>query len=169
MCGHIGIHPHLRAPADTRHAISASRVPGYYGQVLTCLFCSTSPDNAWLTSEYGIAVPAAQPLTAGHVVVAPRRHVAGFYDLDVEEQRGLWNLVSEVRRHVMSALYVESVAFEVRQHVAPILDAHRNAHQPVADARLVEFLRGHAGVRGGFRMAHQRLDPAQRNGTAAGA
>jgi diadenosine tetraphosphate (Ap4A) HIT family hydrolase len=53
------------------------------------LFCSTSPDDAWVTSEYGIAVPPAQPLTPGHVVVAPRRHVAGFYDLDVEEQRGL--------------------------------------------------------------------------------
>ena len=54
-------------------------------EVRTCLFCSTSPDDAWVTSEYGIAVPAAQPLTPGHVVVAPRRHVAGFYDLDVEE------------------------------------------------------------------------------------
>src|ERR1019366_4101801 len=110
MCGHIGIHPHLRAPADTRHAISASRVPGYYGQVLTCLFCSTSPDDAWVTSEYGIAVPAAQPLTPGHVVVAPRRHVAGFYDLDVEEQHGLWDLVSEVRRHIIAGVHVESVA-----------------------------------------------------------
>ena len=39
-----------------------------WSKVLTCLFCSTSPDNAWLTSEYGIAVPAAQPLTPGHIV-----------------------------------------------------------------------------------------------------
>ena len=76
----------------------------------TCLFCSTSPDDAWVTSEYGIAVPAARPLTPGHVVVAPRRHVAAFYDLDEEEQHGLWDLVSEVRKHVMAAWHVESVA-----------------------------------------------------------
>jgi diadenosine tetraphosphate (Ap4A) HIT family hydrolase len=58
----------------------------------------------------GIAVPAAQPVTPGHVVVAPRHHVGGFYDLDVEEQRGLWDLGAEVRRHVVAALHVESAA-----------------------------------------------------------
>jgi diadenosine tetraphosphate (Ap4A) HIT family hydrolase len=74
----------------------------------TCLFCSTSPEDAWATSEYGIAIPAHQPLTPGHVVVAPHRHVAGFYDLDVEEQHGLWALVTEVRTHVMNAQHVDS-------------------------------------------------------------
>jgi len=80
----------------------------------TCLFCSTSPDDAWGCTAYGIALPAAQPLTPGHIVVAPRRHVAGFYDLDVEEQHGLWNLVSEVRKLVVVGLDVESttIGFE---------------------------------------------------------
>lgn len=50
---------------------------------------------------------------------------------------------------------------EIRQQVAPILDAHRNPHQPVADARLVEFPRRHARMRGGFRMAHQSLHSAE--------
>ena len=96
---------------------------------MTCLFCSTSPADACATSEYGMAVPAVQPLTPGHVVVAPRRHVAGLYDLDVEEQRGLWDLVAEVRKQVMMAQRVESVAigFEdceedqghTQVHVAP--------------------------------------------------
>jgi|ERR1039458_8083904 diadenosine tetraphosphate (Ap4A) HIT family hydrolase len=96
----------------------------------TCLFCSTSPDDAWVASDYGIAVPAAQPLTPGHVVVAPRRHVAGFYGLDVEEQHRLWDLVAEVRKHVVADLHVESAAigFEdceedqghARVHVVPL-------------------------------------------------
>ncbi len=68
-----------------------------------CLFCSISPDEAWATSEYGIAIPAKQPVTSGHFVVAPHRHVAGFYDLDVAEQQGLWKLVKEVRTHVIAA------------------------------------------------------------------
>lgn len=75
-----------------------------------CLFCSTSEADVYSASPYGIVLPAPQPLTPGHVVVAPRRHVPGFYDLDVEEQRGLWNLVSEVRRHVVAALHLESAA-----------------------------------------------------------
>jgi diadenosine tetraphosphate (Ap4A) HIT family hydrolase len=82
--------------------------------VRTCLFCSTSPDDAWGCTAYGTALPAAQPLTPGHIVVAPRRHVVRFFDLDVEEQRGLWDLVSEVRKHVVAALHVESatIGFE---------------------------------------------------------
>jgi len=78
------------------------------------VFCSTSPDDVWLASKYGIALPAAAPLTPGHVVVAPSRHVAGFYELDVEEQHGLWALVSEVRSHMMATLPVAStrIGFE---------------------------------------------------------
>ena len=54
------------------------------------------------------------PWTPGHVVLAPSRHVASFYDLDVEEQRGRWSLVYEVRRHVMATFLVKStsVGFE---------------------------------------------------------
>ena len=83
---------------------------GIIEKVSVCLFCSASPEDAWVTSEYGIAVPAPQPLVPGHVLVAPRRHVAGFYDLDVEEQHRLWDLVSDVRKYVMATLPVESTA-----------------------------------------------------------
>ena len=76
----------------------------------TCLYCSTDPDDAWAASPHGIAVPSPNPLTPGHVVVAPLGHVASFYDLDVAEQNGLWQLVTEVRRHVKAAQQVETVA-----------------------------------------------------------
>jgi diadenosine tetraphosphate (Ap4A) HIT family hydrolase len=69
-----------------------------------------SPEDAWAVSEYGVAFAAAPPLSDGHLLVAPRRHVAGFYDLDVQEQRGLWDFVCELRRNVVTALKVESVA-----------------------------------------------------------
>jgi diadenosine tetraphosphate (Ap4A) HIT family hydrolase len=78
--------------------------------VPSCLFCSASLDDAWATNEYGIALPATQPVAPGHVVVAPRRHVAAFYDLDITEQRGLWLLVLEVRKYLVGYLNVESAA-----------------------------------------------------------
>ena len=63
-----------------------------------------------MVTEYGIALPAPKPLMLGHVVVAPRRHVAGFYDLDVAEQGGLWVLVSLVRQHFEATLNLRSAA-----------------------------------------------------------
>src|ERR1035438_10288870 len=63
-----------------------------------------------------------------------------------------------------SLLHAVQRLLEVGQQVPPVLDPHRNAHQAVADARLIQLLGGHTGVRGGFRMAHQRLHSAERDG-----
>lgn len=41
------------------------------------------------------------------MVVAPRRHVRAFYDLDVEEQRVLWELVNEIRNKISASLIVK--------------------------------------------------------------
>ena len=45
------------------------------------------------------------------MVVVPRRHVRAFYDLDVEEQRVLWELVTEIRNRISAVLVVKG--FEV--------------------------------------------------------
>jgi diadenosine tetraphosphate (Ap4A) HIT family hydrolase len=41
------------------------------------------------------------------MVVAPRRHVLAFYDLDVQEQRLVWDLVGEIQTRISQALKVE--------------------------------------------------------------
>lgn len=44
------------------------------------------------------------------MVVVPRRHVRAFYDLDVEEQRVLWELVTEIRNRISAVLLVKGFA-----------------------------------------------------------
>lgn len=41
------------------------------------------------------------------MVVAPRRHVEAFYDLDVQEQREVWTLVIEIRDRVARSMPTE--------------------------------------------------------------
>jgi diadenosine tetraphosphate (Ap4A) HIT family hydrolase len=77
--------------------------------VSPCPYCDVSPDDAWAITEHAVAVPPAAPLTAGHVIVAPRRHVAGFYDLDVQEQRAVWDLVGAVLKQITESLKVDTV------------------------------------------------------------
>lgn len=76
-----------------------------------CIYCDVSPDEAWISTDLAMAVPHPQPLTPCHMVVVPRRHVRAFYDLDVEEQRVLWELVNEIRKRISAVLVVKS--FEV--------------------------------------------------------
>jgi diadenosine tetraphosphate (Ap4A) HIT family hydrolase len=58
-------------------------------------------------TDYVVAMPHPDPHASCHVVVAPRRHVATFYDLDVQEQRMLWDLVGEIRKRIALSLKVD--------------------------------------------------------------
>ncbi len=70
-------------------------------------------------------LPPVESFRPGHVAVVPRRHVARFYDLDVEEQQFLWRLVSEVQRRVIDMLHVETVDIGFAD------SADRNGHMVV--------------------------------------
>lgn len=79
----------------------------YSGDLPTCPYCSAAPEDAWVCTEFVVALPHPSPLTPCHLIVAPRRHVAAFYDLDVQEQRMIWETISELCRNI-----AESVAAE---------------------------------------------------------
>jgi diadenosine tetraphosphate (Ap4A) HIT family hydrolase len=61
-----------------------------------------------MSTEDAVAVPPHNVLTSCHVVVAPRRHVASFYELDVGEQSALWFMVGEIRKRIAASLKVDS-------------------------------------------------------------
>jgi diadenosine tetraphosphate (Ap4A) HIT family hydrolase len=63
----------------------------------TCPFCNLPEARRWLANEVGVAVLDGFPITEGHSLVIPRRHVASVFDLHPTEQSALWRLVSQVR------------------------------------------------------------------------
>jgi diadenosine tetraphosphate (Ap4A) HIT family hydrolase len=75
--------------------------------VSACPYCSITPEDAWIVTEDAVAVPHPKPLTTCHIVIAPRRHVTGFYDLDVQEQRMVWDMVGQVWKRIASSLKVK--------------------------------------------------------------
>jgi diadenosine tetraphosphate (Ap4A) HIT family hydrolase len=63
------------------------------------------------------------------MVVAPRRHVAAFYDLDVQEQRMIWEALALLRQRIASSIAVEG--FDAGFVDAPLgadLDFHASVH-----------------------------------------
>jgi diadenosine tetraphosphate (Ap4A) HIT family hydrolase len=76
-----------------------------------------------------VAVPHPSPLASCHLVVAPRRHVAAFYDLDVQEQRTIWDALAQLRRRIATSINVEG--FDAGFVDAPLggeLDFHAYVH-----------------------------------------
>jgi diadenosine tetraphosphate (Ap4A) HIT family hydrolase len=62
-----------------------------------CPFCQLDKGRIALENECAVAIPDAFPVTEGHTLVIPRRHVTSLFDLSDEEQAALWNLVAVVR------------------------------------------------------------------------
>jgi diadenosine tetraphosphate (Ap4A) HIT family hydrolase len=40
------------------------------------------------------------PISPGHTLIVPKRHLSCFFDLSEKEQSDLWSLVAEVRSHL---------------------------------------------------------------------
>jgi diadenosine tetraphosphate (Ap4A) HIT family hydrolase len=72
-----------------------------------CPICAIASEDAWVLTEFVVAIPHTNPLTSCHVIVAPRRHVGAFYDLDVQEQRMIWDTLALLRTRIKTSLNVE--------------------------------------------------------------
>ena len=62
-----------------------------------CPFCNIDQSRVRLENEDAIAFLYAHPISDGHMLVVPRKHVSTIYDLEIAEQFALWNLVAQAR------------------------------------------------------------------------
>jgi len=65
--------------------------------VRPCPFCTVAPERVLLRTEKAVALFDGYPITEGHALVIPQRHVASIYELAEAEQAGLWSVVARVR------------------------------------------------------------------------
>lgn len=67
---------------------------------LTCIFCDPEPSSVLLQDEHGYVRFDGYPVTPGHVLIIPRRHISSLFDLTDDETRGLWQLVKETKEAI---------------------------------------------------------------------
>lgn len=66
-----------------------------------CPFCSVDSKREIIASStLSIAFFDGFPVSPGHTLIIPKRHVASFFDLSKEERQDLFNLAEVVRRIV---------------------------------------------------------------------
>ena len=68
-----------------------------------CPFCKLNP-KVEIISETASAVAFLDgyPVSKGHTLIIPKRHVADYFDLTVHEQRALWLLVNRCKQILSS-------------------------------------------------------------------
>ena len=63
----------------------------------TCPFCEISPELVIAENGLARATPDAYPISPGHTLIVPRRHVASWFDATPEEQQAIMDLVTRVK------------------------------------------------------------------------
>ncbi len=64
----------------------------------TCLFCSLDKSRHILTNDNVYAIYDSYPVTPGHSLIIPKRHISSFFDATREEQIALLDLVNEMQQ-----------------------------------------------------------------------
>lgn len=62
-----------------------------------CPFCSLPPDSPVLQNDRAIAIRDGFPVSPGHTLILPRRHVRSFFEITDEERVDLLSLLAVAR------------------------------------------------------------------------
>jgi diadenosine tetraphosphate (Ap4A) HIT family hydrolase len=67
-----------------------------------CPFCRVLSEHAAAHETRGAAAsfPDTFPVSRGHTLVVPVRHVSDFFELSADEQHAVWQRVAEVRQRL---------------------------------------------------------------------
>jgi diadenosine tetraphosphate (Ap4A) HIT family hydrolase len=73
-----------------------------------CPFCALDPERVIISDLEALAVHDRYPVTEGHTLVIPRRHVTTLFQLPPDEQANIWLFVSRVRDFLAAKLNVDN-------------------------------------------------------------
>ena len=62
-----------------------------------CPFCNAAPSRVLHASPLALALTDSYPVSPGHALIVPRRHVASFFDVTDDERREMLGLLDLAR------------------------------------------------------------------------
>ncbi len=69
---------------------------------MDCLFCNLPESRVLLRNEAAIAVRDAFPVSQGHTLVIPQRHVQSFFDTTLAERVALLELLDKAKQQLQA-------------------------------------------------------------------
>ena len=71
---------------------------------MNCFFCNLDPSRIFIHNKHCIVIRDGFPISPGHTLVIPRRHVGSFFDLSAEERQALMALLDSAKQS-LDAVY----------------------------------------------------------------
>jgi len=66
----------------------------------SCPFCTYSESDLVFETLHAYVRYDAYPVTPGHMLVMPKRHVSSLFDLEPAERRDMWRLIEKCKAHL---------------------------------------------------------------------
>jgi diadenosine tetraphosphate (Ap4A) HIT family hydrolase len=67
---------------------------------MTCPFCALTPERIVISNLHGMVIRDTFPVSPGHMLVIPRRHVGSFFEIENAERDELMALQEEAKRQL---------------------------------------------------------------------
>jgi diadenosine tetraphosphate (Ap4A) HIT family hydrolase len=113
---------------------------------LKSVFCALPPDRISDSTEFSLLIHDAYPVSPGHSLLIPRRHVPSFFDLSNSERNDLFDLLDRARTKLLAELQPD--AFNIGINDGPAAGQtlmHLHVHL------IPRFNGDHRDPRGGIR------------------
>lgn len=72
--------------------------------VKPCPFCPPPSDRVVASNDLAVAIRDGYPVSPGHTLVIPKRHVASLVEVTKDEAAALWSLIAEARAQLDAEL-----------------------------------------------------------------
>lgn len=68
----------------------------------TCPFCTLDNSRSVMANDHAVAFYDGFPVTPGHSLIVPRRHISSFFEATEEERAALFDLVAQMRELLLA-------------------------------------------------------------------
>ena len=66
-----------------------------------CIFCNLASERIIAENELCLAIRDGFPVSEGHTLIIPKRHVADYFDLTSDEIAAMQTMMKEIKCHLM--------------------------------------------------------------------
>ena len=67
---------------------------------MNCIFCEIDKSRIKLENELGYAIFDGFPVSKGHMLIIPKRHIETYFEAVEDEKKLLWCLVDECKNYL---------------------------------------------------------------------
>jgi diadenosine tetraphosphate (Ap4A) HIT family hydrolase len=71
----------------------------------TCLFCTLGAGRIVLANELAVVIRDSFPVSPGHTLIIPKRHVGSFFDVTGDERKAMLTLLDSAKLGLDSAFH----------------------------------------------------------------